>query len=43
MTKKVIARRRDEIEKFSAMRFKPSMRKSIAPKKKEAPPKSIWG
>ena len=36
-------RSRDEIEKFSEMRFKPSMRKRIAPKKKDAPTKSIWG
>ena len=36
-------RRRDEIEKFSEMRFKPSMRERIAPKKKDAPTKSIWG
>jgi hypothetical protein len=39
----MMVRRRDKIEKFSAMRFRPNMRKSIAPKKKEAPTKSIWG
>jgi len=36
-------RRRDEIEKLSVIKFRPSIRKSIAPKKKEAPTKSIWG
>jgi hypothetical protein len=43
MTKKMTVRKRDKIEKFSAMRFKPSMRKRVAPKKKEAPIKSIRG
>jgi hypothetical protein len=41
MTKKMTVKKGDRIEKFSAMRFKPNIRKSIAPKKKEAPTKSI--
>ena len=43
MTKKINVRGKDEREKFSATRFKLSMRKSTAPKKKEAPAKSIAG
>jgi len=39
----MMVRRRDKIEKFSATKFRPNMRNSIAPKKKEAPAKSIWG
>ena len=41
--KKRAVRRRDEIEKPSVIRFKPSIRKSIVPKKKADPTKSIWG
>ncbi len=39
--KKIPAKRKEEREKFSPMRLKPSIRKSIAPQKKEAPTISI--
>jgi hypothetical protein len=37
----LIAAKRKNMEKFSAVKFKLSMRKIIAPKKREAPLKSI--
>ena len=40
-TKKAVVKRRDETEKFSAMRFRPNIKENIAPKKREAPAKSI--
>jgi hypothetical protein len=40
-TKKTAAKRKEKAEKFSPMRFKASIRKSVAPPKKEAPTKSI--
>ena len=42
-SKKTPVRRREDFERFSAMKFNPSMRKRTAPKKKEAPTKSMWG
>jgi hypothetical protein len=39
--KKITAKRKEGAEKFSPMRLRPSIRKSIAPQKKEAPAISI--